>query len=180
MSSHYVKSSIILWPAKYKLNAKKMAVGKIKHNMFAETADFIWYFCFVKHTFKISGLRSLCCCCCISVMIQINVINVQKEHIKLLFAELWKTVCFCCISMLVRVCVCVCACVRACVFVCVRACVQCQLICFGFQQVKHTCESSSCCFEEPKQGKQRQRKRNVLLSPFFLQPFSSPVSRLFC
>ncbi len=124
------------------------------------------FFCFVKHSFKISGLRSLCCCC-ISVMIQINVINVQKEHIKLLFAELWKTVvCVCCISMLVCV--------------CVSACVQCQLICFGFHQVKHTCESSSCCFEEPKQGKQRQRKRNVLLSPFFLQPFSSPVSCLFC
>lgn len=65
-----------------------------------------------------------------------------------------------------------------CVSLCV--CVQCQLICFSFQQVKHTCESSSCCFEEPEQGKRRQRKRNVLLTRFFLQPFSSPVSCLFC
>lgn len=90
----------------------------------------------------------------------------QKEHFQLLFAELRKTVVrVCCISTL--------ACV--CVSVCVR--VQCQLICFSFQQVKHTCESSSCCFEEGS----RDRGRGMCCSPpFFLQPFSSPVSRLFC
>jgi len=87
---------------------------------------------------------------CSLYMIQINVVCN-----KLLFAELLKNSGVCLLHQHAGVCV------------CARA-----KSAYSFQQVKHTCESSSCCFEEPEQGKQRRRKMNVLLTPFFLQPFS--------